>query len=139
MENKDLLPTFHHLMPTPSPLTRGRGLSFWRRPNRTGYQGSWFRLLGKHGYGSCWGSAVVPDSQQVHPGSRFGLRNLLTIPRYSEERNYPAPYGITYIWNLKHDTKMNWPMKQKQTPGHREHTCGCQAGWGREGWNESLG
>ena len=34
---------------------------------------------------------------------------------------------------------MNPSMKQKQTPGHREHTCGCQAGWGREGWNESLG
>ena len=30
---------------------------------------------------------------------------------------------------------MNLSMKQKQTYGHREQTCGCQGGevWGREG------
>ena len=30
---------------------------------------------------------------------------------------------------------MNLSMKQKQTHGHREQTCGCQGGggWGRDG------
>ena len=31
-------------------------------------------------------------------------------------------------------TQMNLSMKQKQTQGHREQTCGCQGeGWGKEG------
>ena len=35
---------------------------------------------------------------------------------------------------------MNLPMKQKQTHGHREQTCGCQGGEGvGEGWIGSLG
>ena len=35
---------------------------------------------------------------------------------------------------------MNLSMKQKQTHGHREHTCGCQGGEGvREGGTGSLG
>ena len=34
---------------------------------------------------------------------------------------------------------MNLSMKQKQTHGHREQTCGCQGGWGGEGGNGSLG
>ena len=32
-------------------------------------------------------------------------------------------------------TQMNLSMKQKQTHGHREQTCGCQGGWGGEGRN----
>ena len=37
-------------------------------------------------------------------------------------------------------TQMNLPMKQKQTHGHREQTCGCQGGEGvGEGWIGSLG
>ena len=27
---------------------------------------------------------------------------------------------------------MNLPTKQKQIHGHREQTCGCQWGWGKE-------
>ena len=27
---------------------------------------------------------------------------------------------------------MNLPTKQKQIHGHREQTCGCQGGWGKE-------
>ena len=35
---------------------------------------------------------------------------------------------------------MNLSMKQKQTPRHREQTCGCQGGEGvGEGWIGSLG
>ena len=38
---------------------------------------------------------------------------------------------------------MNLSMKQKQTYGHREQTCGCQRGgvWGGfgEGWSGRLG
>ena len=36
---------------------------------------------------------------------------------------------------------MNLPTKQKQTQGHREQTCGCQGGWGREwdGWEFGVG
>ena len=28
---------------------------------------------------------------------------------------------------------MNLSMKQKQTHRRRKHTCGCQAGWGKDG------
>ena len=28
--------------------------------------------------------------------------------------------------------QMNLPTKQKQIHGHREQTCGCQGGWGKE-------
>ena len=39
---------------------------------------------------------------------------------------------------------MNLSIKEKQTPRHREQTCGCQgvAGWGQGmtvGWTGSLG
>ena len=33
-------------------------------------------------------------------------------------------YDITYVCYLKYD--INESMKQKQTPRHREQTCGCQ-------------
>ena len=41
------------------------------------------------------------------------------------------PYDIIYMWNLKYDT-MNLYAKQKQIHRHREWTCVCQGGWGRE-------
>ena len=43
-------------------------------------------------------------------------------------------YGITYTWNLKHDT-VKLSMKQKQTHRHREQTAGCQGGtcWWKNG------
>ena len=34
---------------------------------------------------------------------------------------------------------MNLPMKQKQTHGHREQTCGCQGGVDGEGWTGNSG
>ena len=34
---------------------------------------------------------------------------------------------------------MNISTKQKQTHRHREHTCGCQGGAGKEEWTGSLG
>ena len=41
-------------------------------------------------------------------------------------------YNITYMWNLKYDTK-NLSTKQKQTHRHREQTCDCQSKGGAEG------
>ena len=39
------------------------------------------------------------------------------------------------MWNLKY-AKMNLSTKQKETHRHREQTCGCHGGGGREwdGW-----
>ena len=47
------------------------------------------------------------------------------------EKEIQIPYDITYMWNLKYGT--NEPIyKTKQTYRHREQTCGCQGGRGRE-------
>ena len=35
------------------------------------------------------------------------------------------------MWNLKY-AQMNQSTKQKQTHRHREQTCGCEGGAGRE-------
>ena len=43
-------------------------------------------------------------------------------------RKRQISYGITYTWNLKHDT-VKLSMKQKQTYRQREQTGGCQGGW----------
>ena len=43
-------------------------------------------------------------------------------------RKRQISYGITYTWNLKHDT-VKLSMKQKQTHRQREQTGGCQGGW----------
>ena len=48
----------------------------------------------------------------------------------NEVRQKDKYHDITYMWNLKHGTKET--TKQKQTHRHREQTCGCQEGVGRE-------
>ena len=48
MKNKDLLPTFHHLMPAP-PLTRGRGLLSGEDQTGLGTKGRGSALHGKRG------------------------------------------------------------------------------------------
>ena len=40
------------------------------------------------------------------------------------ERERQISYDVTDMWNLRYDT--NEPIKQKQTHGHREQTCGSQ-------------
>ena len=42
---------------------------------------------------------------------------------------------ISLICGIQNMTQMNITMKQKQTHGHREQTCGGQGGggWGRDG------
>ena len=42
---------------------------------------------------------------------------------------------VSLICGILNMTQMNLPMKQKQTHGHMEQTCGCQGGvgWGRDG------
>ena len=39
-----------------------------------------------------------------------------------KEKSRQIPYDITYMWNLKYNTK------QKQTHRRRGQTCGCQEG-----------
>ena len=48
------------------------------------------------------------------------------------------PYDVTYMWNLNM-AQMKLSMKQKQTHGQREQTCGCQGEEGeRWGWLRIL-
>ena len=56
----------------------------------------------------------------------------------TSERKRQIPYDIT-IYGISNMAQMNLFMKEKQTHGHREHTCGCQGGgeWERHavgGW-----
>ena len=48
------------------------------------------------------------------------------------------PYDVTYMWNLNM-AQMKLSMKQKQTHGQREQTCGCQGGRGGSGMNWEFG
>ena len=46
----------------------------------------------------------------------------------SKLRERQISYGITYMQNLKKDTKMNLFTEQKQTHRHRKQTYGYQGG-----------
>ena len=48
----------------------------------------------------------------------------------SEVRKRQIPYDMTYMWNLKYGTKE--PIYKTEPDSHREQTCGCQGGGGRE-------
>ena len=43
---------------------------------------------------------------------------------------------ISLIYGIYNITQMKLSVKQKQTPRHREQTCGCQrgGGWEKEGF-----
>ena len=65
-----------------------------------------------------------------------GLRDYHT--KWSKsERERQIPY-ITYMWNLKYDTWIYLPNRNRLR--HREQACGCQGREGvGEGWIGSLG
>ena len=50
------------------------------------------------------------------------------------QRERQITNDITYLWNLKYDTK-EIIYKTETDVGHRKQTCGCQGGgsWGRNG------
>ena len=63
----------------------------------------------------------------------------LEIVLLSEEsqKERQTPYDITCMWNLKYGTAE--PIyKREATHRHREKTCGCQGGGGRECYRLGL-
>ena len=69
---------------------------------------------------------VIEKSETVTSAS--GLMQLAIIIRSAASLKRKAnPYGITYMWNLKHST--NEPIYKTKTHRHRGQSCGCQ-GWG---------
>ena len=55
---------------------------------------------------------------------------IIILSEVSQKEKDRDQYDITYMFNLKYNTNEH-TMKQKQTQGHREQTCG---GHGKGGW-----
>jgi len=64
-------------------------------------------------------------------------KDYCTMWRKSERARY-IPYGITYMWYLKYDTKWIY-LQSRNRPADTEKNCGCQGReWGRKGWECGL-
>lgn len=66
------------------------------------------------------------------PSAATWMQLEIIILSEINQNGKPPPHDIISMWNLKDNAEK--PVRQKQTHGHREQTCGCQWGgrWGKD-------